>query len=451
MAQSLPMIRYIFALLFPGHLLPVHWARKFVKLRHWLLLAIPIGLATGLGVSALNLLCNRVLWNHLAHSPLPLRLAAPVLGLFLSGWILHRLGRRSIGMLNEVVLDYHHPPEALEPRRDLLAISATVCTVGLGGSLSLGGPSQWLGTRLAMYLRRFLARFRPMQGISHRQVMLVGAAAGVAAYLRAPLTGTILAMETPFRRDLDATAFLPASLAALLAYRVHGLLVDATPMLPFTNVGKAGWIALLASALVGVVAGLLSRFFQYGALWAKTATDPLAWQLRGLLGGTVVAATAWVAWRAFGDTWTLQTGLPMARLMVAGQFHGWTAAALLALKLVAVWATLGTTGVAGVLVITLTVGSVLGAALQPILPFTPELACAVAVCAYLAANYNAPLTGVALAVEWGGAALLHSVWPAVIVAAWIGSGMANTPSKRRSRQVRPAGRGGAGEVLLPTR
>ena len=32
----------------------------------------------------------------------------------------------------------------------------------------------------------------------------------VAAYFRAPLAGTILAMETPFRRDLDGTVLLPA-------------------------------------------------------------------------------------------------------------------------------------------------------------------------------------------------------------------------------------------------
>jgi H+/Cl- antiporter ClcA len=128
----------------------------------------------------------------------------------------------------------------------------------------------------------------------------------------------------------------------------------------------------------------------------------------------------------------------MARGMIAGHFSGWAPPALLVLKLVAVWATLGTTGVAGVLVVTLTLGTVLGATLQPFLPgFGPGLACAVAVCAYLAATYNAPLTGVALALEWGGAALLHSVWPAVIIAAWIGSGMANTPAKRRHAGIRP--------------
>jgi H+/Cl- antiporter ClcA len=418
--------------------MPVPWARKLVKLRHWLYLAIPIGLLTGLGVSGLNLLCNRVLWSHLASMPVAVRVTAPVLGLFISGWILFRLRVRTIAMLNEVVTNYHFPPGGMQPKRDAMAIGATVATVGLGASLSLGGPSQWLGTRIAYYLRHYLKRFRPMQGISHQQVMLVGAAAGVAAYLRAPLTGTILAMETPFRRDVDATAFLPASVAALLSFGVHSLLVDGTPMLAFQDAGRDGWGALACSALVGLCAGLLSRFFQGGAIQTRSITDRIPWYLRGLLGGLVVAATALIAWKAFGDTWTLQTGLPMAKKMLAGQFHGWTALALLALKIAAVWATLGTTGVAGVLVITLTVGATLGAALQPLLPgFSPSLACAVAVCAYLAANYNAPLTGVALALEWGGAALLYTVWPAVIVAAWIGSGMANTPAKRRHSGILP--------------
>jgi H+/Cl- antiporter ClcA len=432
------MLKDLFAPLFPGHLLPPRWARKLVKLRHWLLMAIPIGLLTGLGVSALDLMCNRVLWSRLSRLPLSLRLCAPVLGLLLSGWILYRLKRRSIALLNDVVLDYYHPPEGVHPGQDLLAMGAVVSTVGLGASLSLGGPSQWLGARIACYVRAGLRRFRPMQGLSQRQVLMVGAAAGVAAYLRAPLTGTILAMETPFRRDLDATAFLPASVAALLAFWVHGMLVDFRPMLPFLDQGRSGWAAVGCAILVGLAAGLLSRAFQQGALWAREATDPLAWHQRGILGGALVSATALVAWRLYGDTWTFQTSLPMARLMFAGQFHGWAPLVLLGLKLVAVWATLGTTGVAGVLVITLTVGTVLGAVLQPFLPgFGLNLACAMAVCAYLAANYNAPLTGVALAVEWGGTALLHTVWPAVIVAAWIGSGMANAPAKRRHSSLRP--------------
>lgn len=60
--------------------------------------------------------------------------------------------------------------------------------------------------------------------------------------------------------------------------------------------------------------------------------------------------------KARSGTWTLQAGLPMSHAAFDAEFLGWAALALLAPKLVAVWATFGTTGVAGLLVITLTAG-----------------------------------------------------------------------------------------------
>ena len=421
----------------PGFRIARTWMRKLVKLRHWLYLAVPIGLVTGLGVSALEALCNRVLWQHLLPLGLLIRLAAPILGLFLSGWALNRLHLRTVGMLNDVVMQYHAPPLDLKPRVDLLEAGACVATVGLGASLGLGGPSQWLGARTALYLRQFITRFQPMQGITRRQVLLIGAAAGVSAYFRAPLAGTILAMETPFRRDMDGTAFLPSSIASLLAYWIHGRLVGNAPLLPFTDAGSTSWRILLGSMLIGLAAGLLSRRFQRGVIWLRNLTGPWPWPVRALAGGMITAVTAWVAWRYFGDTWTLQGGLPVALRVFDGGFPPLAVLALLALKLIAVWAALGSTGVAGLLVVTLSVGTLLGGAIHPLVPqMTLSLACAVAVCAYLAANYNAPLTAMALSIEWGGHLLLFAVWPAVLLAAWIGAGLANTPAKLRHRHIR---------------
>lgn len=411
--------------------------RKFVKMRHWILLAIPIGLAAGAGVSALEIVCNRVFWGNLYNlGPMP-RLAGPILGLLASGWVLNRLHLRTVGMLNDVVIQYHTPPMALSPRVDLLEAAACVATVGFGGSLGLGGPSQWLGARTALYLRRFITRFQPMQGITRRQILLVGAAAGVGAYFRAPLAGTILAMETPFRRDMDGTALLPASVAALLSHWVHSRLVDSNPLLPFPDLGPTSWKPIAEAALIGLAAGLLSRRFQRGVIWVRTWTGGWSWQARAIVGGLCTSLTAWIAWRYFGDTWTLQGGLPVAIQVFHGNFIPLAILALLALKIVAVWATLGTTGVAGLLVVTLSVGTLLGGAIHPLVPhMTIGLTCAVAVCAYLAANYNAPLTGLALAVEWGGRSLLLSAWPAVLLATWIGAGLANTPAKVRHRHIR---------------
>lgn len=420
------------------HLLPPRWARKFAKLRHWLILAVPIGVAAGLGVSALETLCNTVLWERIAALGIHWRLVAPVFGLLLSGWVLARLHLRTVGMLNDVVVQYHHPPYAMSPKVDLMEAGACVATVGLGASLGLGGPSQWLGARLALYTRRLVRRWQPTLGISTRQILLIGAAAGVAAYFRAPLAGTILAMETPFRRDMDGTVLLPASIASLLAHYIHGRLVDPRPLLLFSNVSFQGWKGLLSVVVIGVLAGILSRRLQRGVLQIREWTGRISWTQRAMVGGLITSLSALLAWRFFGDTWTLQGGLPVALAVFKGQFQGWPALALLTLKILAVWAALGTTGVAGVLVVTLSIGTLLGGVLHPVLPgLSLELACSVAVCAYLAANYNAPLTALALSVEWGGSILLMGAWPAVILAAWIGAGMANTPAKTRHRHIQP--------------
>lgn len=420
------------------HRLPPRWARKFAKLRHWLILAVPIGVAAGLGVSALECLCNAILWEKIAALGIPWRLVAPLLGLLISGWVLARLHLRTVGMLNDVVVQYHHPPYAMSPKVDLMEAGACVATVGLGASLGLGGPSQWLGARLALYTRRLVRRWQPALGISSRQVLLIGAAAGVAAYFRAPLAGTILAMETPFRRDMDGTVLLPASIASLLAHHIHGRFVDTHPLLPLADFSFQGWKGLLSVMVIGILAGILSRRVQRGVLLIREWTGSIPWAQRAILGGLVTSLSAFLAWQFFGDTWTLQGGLPVALAIFHGQFQGWSALALLTLKILAVWAALGTTGVAGVLVVTLSIGTLLGGILHPVLPGMPlELACSVAVCAYLAANYNAPLSALALSVEWGGPVLLMGAWPAVILAAWIGAGMANTPAKTRHRHIKP--------------
>jgi CIC family chloride channel protein len=414
-----------------------HWTSKLRELRHLTLIAVPVGVLSGVGVSALEAICNRLLWGHFVTLPPAIRLLFPVAGLFLSALILRVLKVRSVGMLNEVVVHYHATPETLSMRDDALKAAACVATVGFGASAGLGGPSQWLGARIGQYLVRLgRTRFPSLRDLTDQHALLVGAASGVSAIFRAPLTGTLLALETPFSRDIDATALLPASIGALIAHFVHGQLLDNAPLLPFPTEASSDGSALLASAAIGLAAGVTSRSFQRVMIWTRRASLRLEWWASALAGGLVTAGTALVALYFFGDTWTLQAGLPMSHAVFGAQFLGVAALSLLALKLVSVWSTFGTSGVAGLLVVTLTVGSLLGASLAPVFPeLSAPQVCAIAVCAYLAANYNAPMTGVALASEWGGTGLLKDAWVAVLIAAWISEGLANTPAKKGTRHV----------------
>src|SRR6185437_13304714 len=86
---------------------------------------------------------------------------------------------------------------------------AAVTTVGFGGSAALEGPSICGGGGTGSWLWTKMGRFRLTP--RDRRIMLIsGAAAGMAAVFRAPLTGLVFALEMPYKDDLAHEALLPS-------------------------------------------------------------------------------------------------------------------------------------------------------------------------------------------------------------------------------------------------
>ena len=80
------------------------------------------------------------------------------------------------------------------------------------------GPSIYLGAAVGSVLQR---RFSRLFSRDDAKVLLVaGAAAGVAAIFKAPLTGMVFALEVPYQEDFARRMLLPAGIAAAVSYVV---------------------------------------------------------------------------------------------------------------------------------------------------------------------------------------------------------------------------------------
>ena len=115
----------------------------------------------------------------------------------------------------EIIRSYHEHQGEIDMRPFWWKLLAAVTTVGSGGSAALEGPSIYGGGAIGSWLWTRLRRFG-LEPRDRRIMLISGAAAGMAAVFRAPLTGTRV-------RARDAVQGRPrARGAAAVADRVGG-------------------------------------------------------------------------------------------------------------------------------------------------------------------------------------------------------------------------------------
>ena len=374
--------------------------------KRWFLIAALVGLAVGLFVTGLERLITLV-WNGLSHDMSPwLIVLAPTVGLGLSGAFLQFATKDPQLQGTEEYTAAYHGRHSFRFRSFPGKMLAAFSTLAFGGSAGLEGPSIYAGGAIGSYLVR---RLRPL-GLTKedvRHLMVAGAAAGVAAIFKAPLTGIVFALEVPYRDDLVRDALIPSLVASVTSYLVLVQFLGTTPLFAVSARSAMAPRDLGWSLVVGLVVGLAARafiasFHDFSRRWRRL---PVPLWVRTTAGGFVTGLFGLASLAVFGFPAALGPGYQSVTRMLSGDLVGWQAVLLLVIKAGAVLATLTCGAAGGIFIPMIVLGASLGSAIGGFIPGgRGPLFPIVGMSAFLAAGYNTPLAAAVFIAETTGGA-----------------------------------------------
>jgi CIC family chloride channel protein len=370
--------------------------------RQVLLLAGVTGIATGLFVAAFEWVTADVLLHNVLRLPLAARAAAPGVGLLLAVGLL-RLGGRATtpATADEYIRAFHEPHGRLDLRLVPARLLAAVATLGFGGPLGYEGPGLYGGAAIGSAVQRRLQRFFPAD--ESKLLLVAGAAAGVAAVFKAPVTGLVFALEVPYQDDLARRMLLPAAISAAASYVTFAAIAGTEPILPVAGQPPFNLVDLGGAAVVGLVAGVLARLFIVIVRRSKEASRVGHPLVRVAVAAAVLAATVLLGHLLSDAPLALGPGYDALRWALDPERSVVAIVALGTLRVAGTAAVLGAGGTGGLFVPLVIQGALVGRAVGGVFDAdSTTLFPVVGIAAFLGAGYRVPLAAVVFVAEFTG-------------------------------------------------
>ncbi len=286
-------------------------------------------------------------------------LPVPIAGGLVVGLILHRFtpdGR--VRAVADVIEGAAMQEGRVEVRAGLASATASLITLGSGGSSGREGPV----VHLAAVIATFVSNRINASGITGRDLLGCAVAAAVSASFNAPIAGAIFALEVVLRH-FAVHAFGPIAIAAVAGTVINRLEFGGVTefMLPLEG-GVAFYVELPAFLLLGLVSGLVAAALMRAVIFAEdvgnrvqAATGIPRW-LRPALAGALLGAIAIKFPHIIG------VGYETTSMALTGQIGLGLAVLYAVVKVVAVAVTMGGRMGGGMFSPALVVGSLTGLA-----------------------------------------------------------------------------------------
>ena len=370
--------------------------------REVLLFSAVAGALTGLGVALFERLVVDVYNGFLDLSPWLLAWM-PLCGLVLSAVVLRYIARSDSTATTDAYLQAFHDPMRYGLRgRELSGrMLAALATLGFGGAMGLEGPSIYLGASIGTGVQRHVRRLT--KTVDARMLLVAGAAGGVAAIFKAPATGAIFAVESPYQNDLARRMLLPSLVGAVSSYLVFVAINGTTPLFPAHGIPPFSFVDLAGAALIGVAAGLAAHGFSRLLLWAKNLSITVTAPYRIAGSGLLLAASFGITYQLTGKPIGIGVGYNTIDWALAGRQAVWLLVFVLVERCFATAATVAGGGVGGLFIPLVVAGALLGrATVEAVGDTHTTLFVVVGVAAFLSAGYRVPLAAVMFVAETTG-------------------------------------------------
>ena len=198
--------------------------------------------------------------------------------------------------VNEVILQRHYGYNF--NLDDLLSkFFSSAVVIGTGGLVGREGPSLYIGATIADMIGE-VASFDVKQ---RRGLGVLGGAAATAALFQTPLGAALFAIEIPYKRDLDAPAYIPAllgSISAYFTYRGISLLlfgeVESIINISLDTAPSDLVIFHIYCVILGVIVGISSIVFSLLFQLCKVISSKIRDYLTPLIGAAGAAIVLFI-------------------------------------------------------------------------------------------------------------------------------------------------------------